>query len=335
MLLNPAIMALILVSFVVLLMLLIAAGFAIQLLRHWDITSGSEQQLRLERRTYLISTLLAWAFSAELVSLLLYIYNAESMSGQFVGAMCATGVLNVNAWGWPTLFLKIAIFFSGAAWLTLNALDNRGYDYPLIRLKYWLLLLLVPLVVAETWAQLNYFLQLQPDVITSCCGSLFSANERTVAGEVTAVSPRLAMWGLYLSGVLVVATGLYFYRTRRGGLLFGLFALVAFGIALVAIVSVISPYIYAHPEHHCPFCILKSGHGYAGYLLYIPLFTATAWALGVAVVSPWHRIASLTGAVSAGGTRLVRRSLAMFVIFYLAAAAYVYSSALVMQGVWW
>ncbi len=59
MLLNPAIMALILVSFVVLLMLLVAAGFAIHLLRFWDMASGSERQLRLERRTYLISTLLA------------------------------------------------------------------------------------------------------------------------------------------------------------------------------------------------------------------------------------------------------------------------------------
>ncbi|WP_029131706.1 hypothetical protein [Sedimenticola selenatireducens] len=335
MLLNPAIMALILVSFVVLLMLLVAAGFAIHLLRFWDMASGSERQLRLERRTYLISTLLAWAFAAELVSLLLYVYNAESMSGQFVGAMCATGVLNVNAWGWPTLFLKVAVFFSGATWLTLNALDNRGYDYPLIRFKYGLLLLLVPLVATETWLQLRYFLELQPDVITSCCGSLFSANDRGVAGEVAAVSPRWAMWSLYLSGALVLLAGLFYHRTRRGGLLFGLFAMVAFLIALVAIVSVISPYIYAHPEHHCPFCILKSGHGFAGYLLYIPLFAATAWALGVAVVSPWQRISSLSEAVSTSGTRLVRRSLMMFVIFYLSASGFVYNSTLVMQGVWW
>jgi hypothetical protein len=335
MLLNPAIMALILVSGVVLSMLLLAAGFAIQLLRHWDISSGSERQLRLERRTYLISTLLAWAFAAELVSLLLFVYNAEAMSGQFVGAMCATGVLNVNAWGWPTLLLKIAIFFSGACWLMLNALDNRGYDYPLVRLKYRLLLLIVPLVAVETGLQLRYFLELRPDVITSCCGSLFSANARGVAGEVAALPPALAMWGLALSGVLVLAAGLRFQRTRRGGPLFGLLALLAFGIALAAIVSVISPYIYAHPEHHCPFCILKSGHGFAGYLLYIPLFAATAWALGVAVVAPWRHIPSLDAAVADGGIRLARRALGMFLLFYLAAGWFVYRSPLVMQGVWW
>ncbi|MCG8080401.1 MAG: hypothetical protein JAY73_05245, partial [Candidatus Thiodiazotropha taylori] len=101
--LNPAILALLMVSILVSTMLLVAATFAFSILRHWDIQSGSELQLRLERRTYLVSTLLIWAFAFEFLSLLLFVYNAEALSGQFVGAMCATGVLNLNPWGWPTL----------------------------------------------------------------------------------------------------------------------------------------------------------------------------------------------------------------------------------------
>ncbi|MCW8905647.1 MAG: hypothetical protein OQL28_00230 [Sedimenticola sp.] len=337
MLLNPAIMALILVSGVVLLMLLSASGFALQLLRHWDIGSGSELQLRLERRAYLISTLLAWVFASELVSLLLFVYNAEAMSGQFVGAMCATGVLNANPWGWPTLFLKIGLFFSGAVWLSLNGLDNRGYDYPLIRIKYWLLLWLVPLVVAEAYLQLRYFLNLQPDIITSCCGSLFSTSAQGVAAEVTSVSPALSMGGLYLSGAAVVVTGLLFLR-RQGavsGTLFSLLAVVAFAAALVAVVSVLSPYIYEHPQHHCPFCILKSGHGYAGYLLYIPLFVGTAAALATGITAPWRHIESLRGAVAERGRGFARLALGMFLLFYLVATWSVLGSGLQMQGVWW
>ncbi len=193
MLLNPAIMALILVSGLVSLMLLLATGFALRVLRHWDISSGSERQLQLERQTYLIATLLTWAFAAELVSLLLFVYNAEALSGQFVGAMCATGVLNVNAWGWPTLFLKIAVFFSGAVWLALNHLDNQGRDYPLVRLKYALLLLILPLVLTESYVQLEHFLNMDPAVITSCCGSLFSADAQGVAAEVSGLEPATAM----------------------------------------------------------------------------------------------------------------------------------------------
>ncbi|MEZ5601232.1 MAG: hypothetical protein R3F36_09750 [Candidatus Competibacteraceae bacterium] len=55
--------------------------------------------------------MLGFAMGAELLSLLLFAQTAESLSGQFVGAMCATGVLNVNRFGFPTLLLKIALFF--------------------------------------------------------------------------------------------------------------------------------------------------------------------------------------------------------------------------------
>ena len=96
MLLNPSILALLMVSVVVALLLLLASIFALQILRAWDISSGSQRQLVLERRTYLISTLLVFCFLAELVSLLLFVYNAEQLSGRFVGAMCATGVLNAK-----------------------------------------------------------------------------------------------------------------------------------------------------------------------------------------------------------------------------------------------
>ena len=57
--LTPAILALNLASLTQSLLLLLAAGFAIQILRHWDLSSGSERQLGLERRTYLIATLVA------------------------------------------------------------------------------------------------------------------------------------------------------------------------------------------------------------------------------------------------------------------------------------
>ncbi len=335
MLLNPAIMALVLVSAVVVLMLLMASTFAVQVLRHWDIESGSERQLALERRTYLISTLLGWVFISELVSLLLYIYNAESMSGQFVGAMCATGVLNVNEWGWPTLFLKIAVFFSGAIWLSLNRLDNQGYDYPLIRLKYWLLLLILPLVLAEFITQLRHFSDMDPDVITSCCGALFSADAEGVAAEVSSLQPATAMLGLYATAVATLGAGAWYALRGKGGGLFALFAIVALVMALTAIVSFIALYVYEHPHHHCPFCILKSGHGFAGYWLYIPLFIGTALALSAATLAPWGNIPSLRAAVARERPRLAWTSVIMFATFYLIGSWLVMRSSLTMEGVWW
>ena len=335
MLFNPSILALMGVSFVVTLMLLLAAGFAVQVLRHWDINSGSERQLNLERRTYLISTLVVFAFVAELVSLLLFIYNAEQLSSQFVGAMCATGVLNINEWGWPALYFKIGVFFAGAAWLTLNRVDNKAPDYPLVRVKYALLLLLVPLVIAETWLQANHFLAMDADVITSCCGSLFSPEGQGVAATMSAVSPDTALFLLIAGAVVTLLSGSWFLWRSSGGLLFATSSGVSFLLALVAIVSCIALYIYEHPQHHCPFCILKGGHDFMGYALYIPLFIATALSLGAGMLAPFKRRPSLHQIIADDSRYLVGLSLIFLLLFYAVAGYAIVGSNLTMMDVWW
>jgi hypothetical protein len=335
MLLNPSILALLIVSAVVTFMLSMAGLFGIQIIRHWDIGSGSERQLDLERRTYLISTIVAFSLLAELLSLLLFVYNAEQLSSQFVGAMCATGVLNINPWGWPTLFLKIAIFFAGGTWLILNRTDNQAIDYPLVRIKYGLLLFILPLVIAEMVVQTNFFLRMDPDVITSCCGSLFTPEGDGVAAEVSAIAPDKSLMLLTTGGILTLLTGGWYLLRSSGGLIFAGATVATFILALIAIVSCIALYIYEHPHHHCPFCILKSGHGFIGYYLYIPLFIATATALGAGAISPFRKIQSLNAVVPVDSRRLVIISMLCMLLFYAVATYSILSSSLTMMDVWW
>jgi len=335
MLLNPSILALIIVSSVVAFMMLLAASFSVQVARRWDIRSGSELQLGLERRTYLISTIVAFCFLAELISLLLFIYNAEQMSSQHVGAMCATGVLNVNPYGWPALYLKIAIFFSGAAWLTLNRVDNQASDYPLIRVKYLLLLLILPLVAVEAVTQTVYFLEMDPDIITSCCGALFTPEGQGVAAELSGIEPSISLMLLTASALATLLTGGWYLVKRRGGIAFAASTLTAFLIALLAIVSCVALYIYEHPNHHCPFCILKGGHDFMGYYLYIPLFIGTALALGAGVVAPFRKIPSLGSIIALESRRFIGLSMIFMLLFYAVAAYAMLNSGLTMMEVWW
>ncbi|QQS55242.1 MAG: hypothetical protein IPM89_05380 [Candidatus Competibacteraceae bacterium] len=332
MLITPAIVALQLIALSVVGTVLLAAGFAWKILHRWDIHSGSELQLRLERRTYLISTLLGFALGAELLSLLLFAQTAESLSGQFVGAMCATGVLNVNPFGFPTLLLKIALFFLAALWLLLNRVDNRGYDYPLVRVKYGLLLTLAPLALLEGAVQTRFFLGLEPEVITSCCGSLFSAAGQGVAAELAGFPARPALALFYAMAGLLLIMGLAFRRWPRLGPVFAAVNLLTFAVAITAIVAFLSLYVYENPNHHCPFCLLKAGYDYVGYALYLPLFAATAAGMGAGIIAPFRRIVSLQATIPGEVRRLTRLALAGFGVFYGLATWLMLRSNLILLG---
>jgi hypothetical protein len=218
------------------------------------------------------------------------------MSGMFVGAMCAVGTLNVNAFGFPALNAKIAVFFLAAMWLAINHIDSRARDYPLVRTKYALLLLLAPLLAASAWIELQYFLGLKADVITSCCGSLFSEGSPTLAAEASSLAPVPAMWLFYgsLGAAIALAAwhGIGGGRSRIAGYALAAASALAFVATIAGILSFVSLYIYEHPHHHCPFCILKPEYGYQGYWLYLPLFVGSAAGLAAGAVQPFARIDS-------------------------------------------
>ncbi len=320
MLFQPAIMALLLVDAITLALLLPAALFAIQLLRHWDRNSGHARQIRLERRTALVTTGVALLSGVQGLALLLLVFTADALSVQFVGAMCAVGSFNVNAWGFPALLLRMALFFFAAAWLVMHHLDRQARDYPLIRARHALLLVIAPVALLAVLAQLAWFLGLRSDVITSCCGSLFSPGGATVAAELAALSPLPAMVGFYLVLGATLLVGAYYWRRRRGLTLFALLGSAAFPVAIAAVIAFVSLYIYEHPHHHCPFCLLKAEYGYIGYGLYLPLFGASAIAFGLGLTRPFAHIGSLRQVMAAAVPRVVGIATALFLLFTLLVA---------------
>jgi hypothetical protein len=332
MIFQPAIIALLLAAGLCLAMLLIAAPFAVQVIRHWDIASGSERQLRLERLTYLFSTLVAFVCVVQILAALLFVFNADKMSVMFVGAMCAVGALNVNAYGFPALYLQLALFFLAALWLALNHADSRARDYPLVRLKYALLLAALPLFAASLGLQLQYFLGLKADVITSCCGSLFSSDAPTLASEVSALQPKPALLTFY--GTLAAAIGLAAWHWRRrdslSGYAAGLGSLAAFVASVAGILAFVSLYIYEHPNHHCPFCILKPDYEYRGYGLYIPLFAAAASGMSAGVLRLFAARPSLAAVIPQLTARLAATAAIGYVAFALIASLMIWQSKLIL-----
>lgn len=312
---HPAIIALTGGSILICAMILYAGTYGIRILRRWDLSSGSELQLALERRTYLVSVIIGYALFFQIASLFLYIYIADSLHPIFVGAMCAAGSLNAGPFGYAVLVLKTANCLLAGSWLIMNAVDSRGYDYPLIRPKCALLILPALLISVETVLQLIYFGSLKADVITSCCGSLFSEGKRSIASELAGAPVLPAMFAFGLSLVACVASGMVVIIKGKGSHLFSLSGGLFFLAAVTALISFICLYFYELPSHHCPFCILQEEYGRVGYALYASLLAGEVAALGVGLLHPFRNQPSMVAIIPRIQRKLTIASLSFFALF--------------------
>jgi hypothetical protein len=332
MIFHPIIIALYVSSVLISFMVLYGASCGIQILRRWNIQSGSELQLVLEKKTYLISTLLAYLFGFQLLSFFLFIFTADQINTFFVGAMCASGSLNANHFGYPTLLLKIVNFLLAGIWLILNYTDNQARDYPLIKKKYSLLLILAPTIFAEMIIQANYFLHLKPDIITSCCGTLFSSESSNLVSGITTFPTFPMKVIFFLSIALNVASGVFYYSKQKGGYLFSSLSAIIFPISILSIISFVSLYYYELPTHHCPFCILQKEYGYIGYPLYLTLLGGTISGAGVGALMPFRNIKSLSKILPSMQRKLTIAGLILFIIFVAIITHRMVFSGLILEG---
>jgi hypothetical protein len=320
---HPLILALFSASLLTGFMVVYAAVFGAQILRRWDPRSGSDLQLRLERKTYLVSTLLTYVFAAQLLSLALFVFTADRIHGFFVGAMCAAGTLKAGAFGYPALLLKAGNGILAGLWLILNAADTKGFDYPLVRTKYAWLLAASPLILVEIALQGAYFLRLKPDLITSCCSTLFSQGGHSLGSELASL-PIGPMKVLFFSSLaLSLVLGVVFVRSGRGAVPLGISAAGTLVVSILAIVSFISIYIYELPAHHCPFCLLQAGYHFIGYPIYASLFGGTIAGLGVGVLQPFRKLPSLSAVVPK-----MQKKLALAMVVCFAALAVIVAAAM-------
>lgn len=330
MILHPAIIALLVSSGMISFLTLYADYYGVQIIRKWNIRSGSNNQLELERRTYLISTILAYVFGFQLFSLFLFVYTADNLAPLFTGAMCAIGTLQVNGYGYPVLLLKLVNFILAGFWLIVNHADNRGYDYPLITIKYVFLALITPLIVAETVLQTLYFFGLHADIITSCCGSLFSGSGTGIVSTLSSFPAAPMKIALFISLPAALISSVLFYRTGAGAYFQSLCSAALLPIALASLLSFIGPYIYELPTHHCPFCLLQMEYGYVGYPLYLTLFSGSVSGMGTGILIPFRKRTSLSAVIPALQKKLALFSFICYSLFAITILYRIFTSNLVL-----
>ena len=326
--LAPGVLALLLGSALSVLLLVGAALPAVRIIRHWDLASGSEEQLRLERQTYLVAAIMRLVMGFQIVFLFLFLQTVDGLAPMFIGAMCAAGSLKVNGFGYPALVAKILTCLLAGLWLILDATDNRASDYPLIRTKYRLLLVITPVLLAETALQALYLLGLEPNIITSCCAIVFSAGGGTVVATVLDVPLQLSRAAFVLSATLTLAAGWAVYRHGRGAILFATASACHFLLSIHAIIAFISLYVYELPTHHCPFCLLHREYNGIGYPFYLLLLTGTIAGLGIGLLHRYRAVPSLRTIIPVMQHRLALTALVADVAFLVLAMGSVVASNL-------
>jgi hypothetical protein len=242
--------------------------------------------------------------------------------------MCAAGSLQASPNGYPVLGLKLVGFVLAGLWLVVNHADQQGEDYPLVRGKYVALVALAPVLLAEAVLQAGYFLSLRPEVITSCCGSLFGSRGSGVGSDLASLPPRVAAAGLAATAGGSVAAALAFRRWPAAGWALAALSAAALPASLAAVISWLSPYVYELPTHHCPFCLLQGEYLGVGYAIYGALLGGSLAGMGVGVLMPARRVPSLAAAVPRIQRRLAAAAAGLLGALLLLAAWIVLSSEL-------
>jgi len=332
--LHPGILALLVGTSIVLVMLLYAGWLGARILARWDFGSSSEAQLSLERRTFLVSTIATYALGFQVASALLFLYTVDDIHALFTGAMCATGSLNAAPGGWAVLVLKIVVVLLSLVWIALNRLDQRAGDFPVVRAKYLGLLVLAPLVAADLALEVRYFSALRPEIITSCCGALFSESGSGVASEVAGLPVRAMLWLFYSTVAAFLGVGLACLLSPSRALRTALSAIsvALLLVSLASVVSFLSLYIYELPTHHCPFDMLQRQYGFVGYPIYVALFAGVYYGLLPGLFYGLRRIPSLAGMIAAAEPRWLTLGVGWVLVFVGVASWSVVFGSLTMVG---
>ena len=260
--------------------LLGAVIFSVRVIRLWSADATTELQLYLERRSYLIAFMVKFVLIFQVLSLFLFLYTVNNhLPGIIKGAMCATGTLAVNDYGYSTLYLKSAGIIIYAAFLILNYLDNSEPAYPLTPIKYWLVFPVFLLVTFDFYYLFEYFRNIEPDIIATCCSVSFIAsksNDIFLLERISATSGfSIVFYSLF--GALWFIQFLNLIRPNliksqkflTGIALFQLlFSLAYVFVAMITLKYFFVKYIYGLPSHNCLFDIFWVNYYYVGFAIF-------------------------------------------------------------------
>ncbi|MEA2110960.1 MAG: hypothetical protein U9P71_02815 [Campylobacterota bacterium] len=250
-------------------LLCIAFIYTIDLIRHWDFRRFDEQQFLLEKRAYLVMSVTLFVFMVKIIITPYFTFTVDNLAVLIPGAMCAAGVVAANEFGYPLLYLKIAILFATGSWIIINKLDLKATTYPYFKIKSWLFVIVFTLISVEFFLNYSYFEAIETSAPVSCCSAIYTAqsggNTLPLGLDIT----KLLTLFYLLFGLTIIS------NINRYDSLHVIANILFLMVSYYAVIYFFGTYVYEIPTHQCPFCMLQSEYHYMGYLIWISLLLGT------------------------------------------------------------
>ena len=270
MILTPEVLTIFVLNAIFAFFAIIAFVLSVKIFLKWDLSSVTQAQYKLEKLSYLGSTIIKYIFSIKVPLFLFFVFTLDKISNVLTGAMCAAGVVDATVYGTPLFILKIINIYLFAYWIALHNEDMKHENQPFVKQKFLFFIVAFFLFIAELILEGVMFSSIEIDKMVSCCGTLYSSSSESAISSIFSIGSSALLfmfYGLYLLMFL-------FYKIKNR-YLFAMNNVIFIIISLISIIVFFGTYIYELPSHHCPFCFLQSDYGYVGYFIYTLLFLGT------------------------------------------------------------
>ncbi len=259
------------------LLLCVALLHSIIILKNYKKDLATEYQYKLEKRSYLVVTVISFALVVKIMLLVFFTYTLNELSNIVPGAMCAAGVIKANRYGESVLILKIIIIMLTFLWITLNHQDHISKNYPFFKQKMYFFIAIFILIAFELSLEVLFLTNISTQTPVLCCSTIYKNID-----DINPLPFNLSTIQLVILFYLLSISVIILAYLKKRIVLF-IFSLFYTYIAYYAIVYFFSTYVYELPTHKCPFCLLQSDYHYVGYLIFGSLFISTFYALSASI----------------------------------------------------
>ncbi len=250
---------------------------AVQILKNWDFNATTTKQYQLEKRAFLIVTIILFTLTLKILLLPYFAYTIDKLSLLIPGAMCGAGVISANSYGNPLLFLKIIILFFIGIWLIINQKDQQAIDYPYFKIKFRFYLFIFFMMTLEYLLDIAYFSHISTSDVVQCCSAIFGiSGNNPIPFNLTVPLLLVIFYLLYILSILL--------SVQRNALLLFIVSLLFLYIGYESVVHFFGTYVYQLPTHKCPFCMLQKEYYYVGYIIWATLFLGVFFGIANAVL---------------------------------------------------